>query len=711
MPKETETKDTNQTITLDVEGMTCNNCASGISKHLKNKGFENVTADFSTSEVRFLAQEEEDIQRAVANIEELGYKVVDDEDQELADNWWGRISALEKKLYGSALLTLPLFLEMFLPPSFLGNQYVQLGLATPVFLLGFYHFGKSAWHSLKAGIPNMDVLITLGGTSAFIYSLTGTILGLGPDYLFYETSAMIFTLVLLGNLIEHKSVQRTTTAIEELAKLQPAQAKRLTATNETETIDHSDISKGDTLLVNTGDRVPADGTITQGEGTFDESMITGESIPVEKKTGDQAVGGTILQNGNIHLEVTASGQDTVLSQVIRLVKDAQQSKPTIQRFADKVSGVFVPLVVSIAVLTFTISFFAFNVTFQSSLLRSIAVLVISCPCAMGLATPTAVMVGVGRVAKNGILIKGGQTLETFANIENIVFDKTGTLTTGRFSIQGIHVNGKADEAEVKAILKGLEQYSSHPIAESIKAELKDTQALSITGVKEQKGLGLKGLDANDNQYELGSFQVASHLTDDDTHNLYLIRNQELIATVDIEDEIKPEAKETIAFLKQRGIRTILLSGDSEAKCQRIARELGIDTVYAGQLPKDKLSIIERLSAEAPTAMVGDGINDAPALAKATVGISMSDATQIAIHSSHIILLNGDLSHLRKALGISGKTLQTIRENLFWALSYNVVAIPIAALGFLNPMFGALFMAFSDVVVIGNSIRLRTKKIG
>jgi Cu+-exporting ATPase len=228
---------------------------------------------------------------------------------------------------------------------------------------------------------------------------------------------------------------------------------------------------------------------------------------------------------------------------------------------------------------------------------------------------------------------------------------------------------------------------------------------------EQKGLGLKGLDANDNQYELGSFQVASHLTDNDSHNLYLIRNQELIATVDIEDEIKPEAKETIAFLEQRGIRTILLSGDSEAKCQSIANELGIDTVYAGQLPKDKLSIIERLSSEAPTAMVGDGINDAPALAKATVGVSMSNATQIAIHSSHIILLKGNLSHLRKALGISGKTLQTIRENLFWALSYNVVAIPVAALGFLNPMFGALFMAFSDVVVIGNSIRLRTKKIG
>jgi len=711
MPKEADTKDTDRTITLDVEGMTCNNCASGISKHLKNQGFENVTADFSTSEVRFLAQEEEDIQRAVANIEELGYRVVDDEDDTVADNWWGRISTLEKKLYGSALLTLPLFLEMFLPPSFLGNQYVQLGFATPVFLLGFYHFGKSAWHSLKAGVPNMDVLITLGGTSAFIYSLTGTILGLGPEYLFYETSAMIFTLVLLGNLIEHKSVQRTTTAIEELTKLQPAQAKRLTAANDTETIDHSDISKGDTLLVNTGDRVPADGTIIKGEGTLDESMITGESLPVEKSTGHQAVGGTILQSGNIHLEVTASGQDTVLSQVIRLVKDAQQSKPTIQRFADKVSAVFVPLVVSIAVLTFIVSFFAFDVTFQSSLLRSIAVLVISCPCAMGLATPTAVMVGVGRVAKNGILIKGGQTLETFANIQNIVFDKTGTLTTGRFSIQSIHVNGKADEADVRAILKGMEQYSSHPIAESIKAELKDTQALAITDVKEQKGLGLKGLDANDNQYELGSFQVASHLTDNDSHNLYLIRNQELIATVDIEDEIKPEAKETIAFLEQRGIRTILLSGDSEAKCQSIANELGIDTVYAGQLPKDKLSIIERLSSEAPTAMVGDGINDAPALAKATVGVSMSNATQIAIHSSHIILLKGDLSHLRKALGISGKTLQTIRENLFWALSYNVVAIPVAALGFLNPMFGALFMAFSDVVVIGNSIRLRTKKIG
>ncbi len=691
--------------------MTCNNCATGISKHLQNKGFENVSVDFSTNEVRFRATEDADINRAIANIEELGYQVVDEDDhQNDNENWWQRLGTLDKKFYFSAVFTLPLFLHMFLPFAFLHNQYVQLSLAIPVFLLGFYHFGKSAWHSLKVGVPNMDVLITIGGTSAFIYSLTGTILGLGPDYLFYETSAMIFTLVFLGNLIEHKSVQRTTTAIEDLAKLQPAKAKRIKANQETEEISYEEIAQDDYLMVNEGDRIPADGTITQGEGTFDESMITGESMPVEKSVGNQAVGGTILQNGSIHLKVTASGQNTVLAQVIRLVKDAQQSKPSIQRFADRVSAVFVPVVISIALLTFMVSKLAFDVSFQSSLLRSIAVLVISCPCAMGLATPTAVMVGVGRVAKNGILIKGGQTLETFASIQNIVFDKTGTLTTGRFKIQGIHVNGKADENEVKAIVKGLEQYSSHPIAASLKEELVDTQSMPMTDVKEQKGLGLKGIDQHANQYELGSFKVASHLTDDNAHNLYLIRNKELIATIDIEDEIKPEAKTTIDFLKQKGIRSILLSGDSEEKCRIIAEQLGIDTVYAGKLPQEKLDIIEELAAKAPTAMVGDGINDAPALAKATVGVSMSNATQIAIHSSQIILLKGNLAHLRKAIGISGKSMQTIKENLFWALSYNVVAIPVAALGFLNPMFGALFMAFSDVVVIGNSIRLRGKKI-
>jgi Cu+-exporting ATPase len=407
--------------------------------------------------------------------------------------------------------------------------------------------------------------------------------------------------------------------------------------------------------------------------------------------------------------------------MIQLVKDAQQEKPDIQRLADRISAIFVPVVLGIAVLTLVISYFFFNIPFSKALMNSIAVLVISCPCAMGLATPTAVMVGVGRVAQNGILIRGGQTLELFAEVKKMVFDKTGTLTTGDFAIEKIHYF-QEDKEETNAIIYALEHYSSHPIAASILKALPDFQnkmniynkagidSYDLVEAQEIKGRGVVAKDKHGNRFEIGSYEVAKHLTKVENHAIYLIKNNELLATIDLADDIKEGAVEMIQNLKLAGIQAIMLSGDKSDKVEAVAKQLDIKEYYAEQSPEEKLKKIEQLSNNEITAMVGDGINDAPALAKATVGVSLSDASQAAIQSAQIVLLNGKLENLTKAHTISKATLTTIKQNLFWAFAYNIVAIPIAAMGFLNPMWGAFFMAFSDVVVIGNSLRLKTRKL-
>ncbi|MBA3704975.1 MAG: heavy metal translocating P-type ATPase, partial [Bacteroidetes bacterium] len=342
----------------------------------------------------------------------------------------------------------------------------------------------------------------------------------------------------------------------------------------------------------------------------------------------------------------------------------------------------------------------------------IAVLVISCPCAMGLATPTAVMVGIGRAAKRGILIKGGNTLEEFAKINTIVFDKTGTLTTGNFKIKNINYFNSTDKKEVAEILFQLEQHSSHPIAKSLITELKGTEiSKKFNSIKEEKGLGVSATDTENNTYKIGSYKIASHLTQENDHNIYVLKNNQLIATLDIEDDLKTNTVSTIAVLHRQGIKTILLSGDHQKKCEALAKKINIDKIYCEQSPSQKLILIDQLVSKYPTAMAGDGVNDAPALAKATVGISISNATQVAIQSAQIILLkNNDLAALSEAYLISKHTLITIKQNLFWAFFYNIIAIPVAALGLLNPMIGALTMALSDVIVIGNSIRLKNKKL-
>ncbi len=698
----------NQHIELQVEGMDCNNCAMSITRFLERKGLQEVYVNFQTKEVRFRPDEAVlTLEQVKAGIQKLGYTVVEPEQPQA---WW----TLERKLLISAVLTAPLLLghilmSLGLHIGLMHNDWLQFAIALPVFLIGVFHFGKSAWNGLvRTGVANMDVLIFTGSTAAFIYSLIGTLLN-EPNYIFYETAATIITLVLLGNWFEHRAVKQTTTAIGELTQLQVEKARRIMASGTIVTINREEIQVGDLLQVNEGDKIPTDGVVISGQAAVDEAMLTGESIPIEKHPGDALIGASLLQSGNLQMRATAVGRDTVLSQMIELVKTAQQDKPDIQRLADKISAIFVPVVLGIALLTLLIGHFGFQLSFQQALMNAIAVLVISCPCAMGLATPTAVMVGVGRLAQNGILIKGGQTLEVFANIKNMVFDKTGTLTTGDFHIQGIEYH-TPDEALANALIYKLEQHSSHPIAQSLVREMAgrvNGATFDNLQVQEQKGVGVFATDGAGNAYQIKAHQTQSH---SGSQHLALLRNEQLLATIEISDTLKPGAAEVIQSLQNSGIQPIILSGDKQTRTAAIADQLGVKLFHAEKLPEEKLRIIESLSQQAPTAMIGDGINDAPALAKATIGVSLSNASQAAIQSAQIVLLNGNLEHLPKALSIARHTVLTIKQNLFWAFSYNLIAIPIAALGFLNPMWGALFMAFSDVVVIGNSIRLQRKRI-
>ncbi|MBM3402064.1 MAG: cation-translocating P-type ATPase [Bacteroidetes bacterium] len=693
-------------IELQVIGMHCNNCALSVHKLLEKKGLHDIYVDFANDEVKFKTSKPSETKMIIRNIEGLGYKV-SEESIPIQEKLYEKV---ENKFYFSLIFTVPLFTHMFLPYHGLHNPLVQLSLCIPVFILGCVHFGKSAINSLKNGIPNMDVLIFIGSSAAFFYSFYGTVMNLGPDFLFYETAATIITLVLLGNVMEKRSVTQTTSAVRDLMKFQEARANKL-IDGEIISINARDVVPGDILVINTGDRVPVDGEIIWGEASLNESMLTGESLPVDKSKYDQVIGGTLIEKGSIHILVNKTGKHTILSQIIELMKRAQSAKPPIQKLGDQVAAIFVPVVVGISVLTFILAFYSFDLSFQQAMLNSIAVLVISCPCAMGLATPTAVMVGLGRAAKNGILIKGGNTIEEIAKLQFMVFDKTGTLTTGNFRIKKLDFNMiTRDEAE--SIIYGIEAYSNHPIARSLVSELalKIPERIIFTNIIEEKGVGMTGTDSEGNNYQFGSRKILGIGDEQGDFSLFLKMNGNLVARIAIEDEIRPDAYQLIKTLKILGIQPIMISGDLKKKCEEIASILGIEEVYSETQPHQKLELIEKIKKRGKTAMVGDGINDAPALTTSDVGISMSDSSQIAIQSAEVILLKNELNIIDNLLRIGNHTLLTIKQNLFWAFFYNVIAIPVAAFGFLNPMIGALTMALSDIIVIGNSIRLKTKSL-
>ncbi|HXB92184.1 MAG TPA: heavy metal translocating P-type ATPase, partial [Puia sp.] len=487
-------------------------------------------------------------------------------------------------------------------------------------------------------------------------------------------------------------------------------------------VENTQLRSGDLVLIRSGERVPSDCLILWGEVSVDESIITGESLPVDKKAKDALIGGSILISGSAKAQVSAATADSVLAGIVRMVQQAQGEKPPIQQLADRISAVFVPLVLGIAILTF-FGNYILGQSFAPSLMRSIAVLVIACPCAMGLATPAAIAVGLGRAARQGILFRNARHLESFKNIRQVVFDKTGTLTTGEFTIRQWKMESPAlTEATFQHIVCSLEKYSNHPIAKSILREWQPALRQAGPGrnvrlpdlrwkkVEEVKGLGMRGETKTGDIYWAGSYKVAAALTTDNTHSVYIVHNDRLLGWIDTGDAIRPEAVTVIKWLHAQGIRTVLLSGDRLDACRRLAASVGIQEVLAEQTPEQKLSAIARLDANLPTAMVGDGINDAPALARATIGISMSDASQLAMQTADVVLVNHGLRHLPAALQLGRQTFVTIRQNLFWAFFYNVFAIPVAALGWLTPAVAALAMGFSDVVLAFNSLRLYVKKL-
>lgn len=702
--KMTSSSSNSDRFEVNIQGMHCANCALGIEKKLQEigvKGYVNLS-----KEAAVITGTSQDKERATESIRALGYKIVERREQKKDS-----IEPLTIKLLISIVLTLPLLAHMVFSWAPLHNPWVQFSLATPVFLIGLQHFGRSALASLRAKVPNMDVLIITGVVASYVYSVIGILQLESHIYLFFETTASIVMYVLVGNFIEHRAVKKTTSAVQELLALQPQTAKRVSTDSGKEDIQEIDASlvrPNDTLLVNTGDKIPADCKVIEGSGYVDESMLTGEAIPVSKNIGDAVVGGTILTDGTLKVSVQAAGEDTVLAGIIRLVEESQSRKPKIQRLGDAVSAVFIPIVFVIAMGTLLVSHFLFTLSFQSSLLHALSVLVVACPCAMGLATPTAVMVAVGRAARKGILIKGGDTLEQLSKVTQVIFDKTGTLTTGKFRIGTISpFEGETDE-KIKTVLVSLEKYSSHPIARSITESFKDVSPIDLTEISEVKGVGISARDHTQNLYSLGSAKIASGNTPLPAFDLYLFKNKALIAGITIEDSLRPDALEAVNSLKS-DYKLSIISGDRQQKVNAVAEILGIKDVVSEALPEQKIEAIELRSKNALCAYVGDGVNDAPSLARAAVGVSFAHASGAALQAAQVVFLEGSLQKLVETLSLSKLTIQTIKENLFWAFFYNLMMIPAAAYGMISPGQAALAMALSDVFVIGNSVRLRYRK--
>jgi len=699
-----------------VEGITCANCALAINKYLEKQGAREVRINAIDGDVSFQLQNNTQEESVAKGVEGLGYKVIHEKRAAQPQKRKFLKNNLERFLF-CLPFTLVLMLHMIpgVHIHWLMNHWLQLALCIPVYFVGMRHFGRSAIQSIRNGIPNMNVLITIGSSAAFIYSLTGTLMGWGDEYLFYETAATIITLVFMGEYLEDASIRSTQRALKTLVKSQKVMANMIAFDDQHQElvfpVENTQLKTGDLILIKTGEQVPADCKILWGEVMVNEALLTGESIPVSKTKKDHLIGGSILEEGTAKAQVTAAGADSVLSKIINMVKQAQGEKPPVQQLADRISAVFIPLVLIIASLTLIINWIVLQ-EFTPSMMRSIAVLVIACPCAMGLATPAAIAVGLGRAARNGVLFRNAKSLELFKDIKQVVFDKTGTLTTGRFQISDFK-SQVVDDTTFKSIVYSLEKYSNHPLAKSIATEWKGVPEIRWKKIEEIKGKGIQATDGDGNEYMAGSYTIAAHLTEDDSRNIYLLKNGTLIGWLDLQDELRPEAKEVVAYLRGKGIKTILLSGDRIKKSQLIADQLGIDEVIAEKTPEQKLETIASLTAAQPTVMVGDGINDAPALAKATIGISMSEASQMAMQSASVVLMNSGLNKLPMALGLGRHTYITIKQNLFWAFAYNIVAIPVAAFGLLGeygPTYGALIMGLSDVVLGINSVRLFVKKV-
>ncbi len=676
--------------TLKVEGMTCANCARSVSNAIQNNGGKNISVDFISGEASF--DGEVDLEIVSGAIESVGYKV----ESNKSENRTKQKNPFSKSLVITSIVSFPLLMAMF----FNIPAIIQLILAAIVVGIGTKHFGKKGLGSIKMKAANMDVLVLLGAYFSFGYSFYNWITG--TNIFYFETSAIIITLVILGKWMEKRALTSAQSAIESLKKLLPNKTFKI---NNLEKLDGEEVlaenlKKGDLFLAREGEKIPADAKVFKNEGFVNEALITGESKPIKKQKGDLLLAGAIVESGNLIGITTAVGGATYLSKVIELVKKAQREKPQIQLLADKISAVFVPIVIALAILTF-LGWFLISSNVEQSIINAIAVLVISCPCAMGLATPTAVSIALGTASKNGIYIKNANAFETFQNIKIALFDKTGTITEGNFKVQKLEPKKGTEPQELYNIIYGLEQISLHPIAKALISYVKDKKKLKpFIETKEIKGFGVLGKDMDGNSYRIGKII-------ENTEAIQIEKNGKITGEVYIADEVRKNTSETLAWLSKQKIEIAMVSGDSAPNCQNIANQLNIKKVYANQKPDEKLKVVEQFQTTGPTLFIGDGINDAPVLTKASIGISPTLSTDVAINSADVVLNEQDLfKNLKNSFILSKKAFKVIKQNLFWAFFYNTLAIPLAIFGFLNPMIAAGAMSLSSLFVVSNSLRLR-----
>ncbi len=735
-----------------VRGMTCASCVARVEQALSSvPGVVSASVNLASEKATVEYLEEtrvSDLKRAVA---EAGYEPGEEAEtlEDVTTASRREIKSLRNRFLLAAVLGL-LILGLGFGPSFPGKPYLLWLLATPVQFWAGWRFYRGMWGALRHRTADMNTLIAVGTSAAYAYSVLAVVFpgffaagGLEP-HLYFDTSAMIIALILLGRFLEARARGQTSEAIKKLIGLQPRTALVIRNGEEKE-IPVEEVAVGDLITVRPGERVPVDGVVRKGYSSVDESMITGESIPAEKKEGDEVIGATINRTGSFQFEAKKVGRDTTLAQIIRLVEEAQGSKAPIQRLADIIASYFVPIVIGIALVTFIIWYFVGPApAFTFALLNFIAVLIIACPCALGLATPTAIMVGTGKGAENGILIRSAEALERAHKINTVLLDKTGTLTQGKPLVTDIITAGSFSEEDILRLAASVERQSEHPLAEAIVQAASDRKLKlqSVAGFKAVPGKGVEAL-ADGEKIILGNLTLmkdekldlkglekeANRLWEEGKTAMFLGLDREVIGLVALADTLKPGAREAVAALHQLGIEVVMLTGDNHRTANAIARETDIDRVVAEVLPDHKAREVKKLQDEGKVvAMVGDGINDAPALAQADIGIAIGTGTDVAIETGDVTLISGDLSGIVNAISLSKRTLRTIKQNLFWAFAYNVSLIPVAAgvlfiafgragvpsglhfilgdYGFLNPILAAAAMAASSLTVVSNSLRLR-----
>ncbi len=747
------TNPTGSSLELQIGGMTCASCANRIEKKLNKLDGITATVNYATEKASVTAPDGYDPQLLIAEVEKTGYTAAlpaarnqagsDDSDGDGESAEDAELRTLRTRLIVSAVLATPVIALAMIPAlQFDYWGFASLVLAAPVVTWGGWPFHRAAWTNLKHGTATMDTLISVGTTAALLWSIVALFFGTAGDRgmthafeltisrtdglssIYLEVAAGVITFILLGRYFEKRSKRRAGAALRALLEL-GAKDVAILRNGVEQRVPIEELTVGDEFVVRPGEKIATDGVITSGSSAIDASMLTGESVPVEVAKGDSVTGATVNAGGRLVIQATRVGSDTQLAQMAKLVEDAQSGKAEVQRLADRVSGVFVPIAIAIAVATLG-AWLGAGFPLSAGFTAAVAVLIIACPCALGLATPTALLVGTGRGAQMGVLIKGPEVLESTRKVDTIVLDKTGTVTTGKMTLTDVIVADGVDRAELLRLAGGLEDASEHPIAQAIAAgataevgdlptpeSFENIEGNGVQGIVDGHAVlaGRESLLAEWSQHLDADLRAAKQAAEAEGKTAIAVGwDGQARGVLVVSDRIKPTSRQAIAQFKELGLTPVLLTGDNRTVAEQVAAEVGIDQVYAEVLPKEKVDVVTRLQQEGKTvAMVGDGVNDAPALAQSDLGLAMGTGTDVAIEAADITLVRGDLRAAADAIRLSRKTLGTIKTNLFWAFAYNTAAIPLAALGLLNPMLAGGAMALSSVFVVSNSLRLRTFK--